>query len=106
MGLVGVGPGWADAGVAEVVSFWVDPRARGRGVGSALLAAAEDWARAAGYPAVRIDVADDNAAAIALYERRSYVPTGVTSTYPPPREHVAEHERVLRLSPEGGDAGR
>jgi ribosomal protein S18 acetylase RimI-like enzyme len=98
VGIVGVGAGWADPAVAEIVSFWVDPRVRGRGLGSALLAAAEDWARAAGYPAVRMDVADGNAAAIALYARRSYAPTGATSTYPPPREHVTEHERVLRLT--------
>jgi ribosomal protein S18 acetylase RimI-like enzyme len=47
--------------------------ARGRGVGTALLAAITDEARARGYGAVRLDVIDTNPRARALYERQGFV---------------------------------
>lgn len=46
--------------------------ARGRGIGSALMAGIEDQARARGYGAVRLDVIDTNWRAKALYERLGY----------------------------------
>lgn len=50
----------------------VAPAARSKGVGSALLAAIEDEARARGYDHVRLDVVDSNWRARALYERLGY----------------------------------
>lgn len=47
--------------------------ARGRGIGSALLAAICDEGRARGYASVRLDVVDTNPRARALYERRGFV---------------------------------
>lgn len=51
----------------------VTPAARGHGVGSALMAAIEDEARARGYRYVRLDVIDSNWRARALYERLGYM---------------------------------
>ena len=45
---------------------------RGRGVGSALLLAAEEWARRVGVHKLELHVFPYNEAAIALYERRGY----------------------------------
>jgi ribosomal protein S18 acetylase RimI-like enzyme len=51
----------------------VEPRARGRGVGRALLAAAESYARAAGRRYMSLMVTEDNAPARALYDGEAYV---------------------------------
>lgn len=50
----------------------VVPSARGKGVGSALLATLLDRARADGYTALSLSVDRFNAAAIALYERHGF----------------------------------
>lgn len=49
---------------------------RSKGVGSLLLGALCDEARARGYPAIRLDVIDTNWRARALYERHGFVATG------------------------------
>ncbi|WP_433264363.1 GNAT family N-acetyltransferase [Actinosynnema sp. CS-041913] len=54
----------------ELISLWVAPGARGRGVGDALVEAVADWA--APRP-VRLRVAPDNGHAIALYLRHGFV---------------------------------
>lgn len=97
----------ADAGVvrglllqsrdALLLSLWVAPEARGRGVGEALIDTVAGWAREHGRRRLLLDVRDDNAPAIALYERKGFVPTGVVTWLPPPREGVREHQRALRL---------
>jgi GNAT superfamily N-acetyltransferase len=89
-----------------------EPAARGRGVGRALVGALVAWARGRGFARVVLDVADANAAAIALYERMGFVPTGVTGVLTPERAHVTEHQRALALggsrppSPRQGAARR
>ncbi len=82
---------------AILLSMWVDPAARGHGVGEALIDALIEWARGEGYSRMVLDVADDNAAAVALYARKGFEPTGVTGTLPPPRDHVREHQRARSL---------
>jgi GNAT superfamily N-acetyltransferase len=57
--------------LAVVSRFFVARDARGRGVGSALMSAAEDHAGEHGLRLV-LDVADHNLDAIALYERRGW----------------------------------
>jgi len=47
---------------------------------------------------VLLDVADTNMAAIRLYARMGFVPSGVEGSLPPPREHIKEHQRVLVLN--------
>jgi len=84
-------------GTAGLFSMWVAPEARGSGVGSLLVDAVVSWAREAAYARVVLDVADDNAAAIRLYERKGFERTGATGSLPAPREHIREHERALVL---------
>ena len=85
------------ARTAGLFGMWVAPSARGCGVGRALVDAVVAWARALEYERIVLDVGDDNAAAIRLYESRGFQPTGVTGSLPAPREHVLEHQRELRL---------
>lgn len=49
---------------------------RGTGLGSALLATAEGWARAAGVPEVRLYTHERMTENLAFYPRRGYVETG------------------------------
>lgn len=59
------------------VGLMVERRARGQGVGTALLAAAEQWARHVGITKIELHVFPHNTAAIALYEGRGYVREGL-----------------------------
>jgi ribosomal protein S18 acetylase RimI-like enzyme len=65
-----------DPGVVGLISMWVAPQARRRGVGEALVREIERWARSVGARAVRLDVADGNRAAAELYERTGFAYTG------------------------------
>jgi ribosomal protein S18 acetylase RimI-like enzyme len=58
---------------AFVAYMAVEPDARERGVGRALLRAAEEGARAAGLGYVSLMVTEQNLPAVALYERGGYV---------------------------------
>lgn len=51
----------------------VTKAAEGRGVGGALLAAAEEWCRDQGYRRLTLNVFENNHGARAVYERRGYV---------------------------------
>lgn len=51
-----------------IIDIGLLQEARGRGLGRALLAWTETWARAAGSPRIRLHVAPWNAPALALYE--------------------------------------
>lgn len=62
--------------------LFVAPQARGRGVGTALLAAIAQEARARGYREVRLDVVEENTRARALYERLGYRAVARHSTGP------------------------
>lgn len=84
-------------GAAGLFAMWVAPEARGAGVGDALVHAVVAWARERGYERVALEVADGNQAAIALYERHGFQPTGRRGTLPAPRDHIGEHELELRL---------
>lgn len=96
-GMVRGGPYEGKPGDAILLSMWVSPTARGKGVGEALIDAVVDWARSEGFGRLLLEVADENAPAIALYDRKGFKPTGATTTLPPPREHIREHERALEL---------
>jgi ribosomal protein S18 acetylase RimI-like enzyme len=58
---------------AFIAYMAVEPSSRGKGIGRALLAAAEDEARRRGLPYISLMVTEDNAAARAIYERAGYV---------------------------------
>lgn len=84
------------AGIADLLSLWVAPFARGRGVSDALVTAILDWARDRGADRVALHVVEGNDAASGLYLRHGFVDFG-----PVPGTAVGgrpEHrmERVLR----------
>jgi len=98
VGLV-VGAPWRGRdGVAGLFAMWVTPDARGSGAADALVRAVVAWARGEGFRRLVLEVADENPAAVCLYERHGFLPTGATGTLPPPRTHVREHERALELA--------
>lgn len=83
----------------HLVAMWVSPSARGMGVGAALVAEAVAYARDdLGADLLFLDVADDNEAAVSLYRRAGFVPTGVTG-WLPWDERVTESELALALRP-------
>jgi ribosomal protein S18 acetylase RimI-like enzyme len=61
-----------------LMSLWVRPRARGRGAGSALVAAVLSWAEEAGKAVAWLHVGKDNEPARRLYERHGFRATGQT----------------------------
>lgn len=63
-------------------TFAVRPSLQGGGVGSALLAEAEDRARSAGLRSVEMTVVSVREELIAYYLRRGYVDTGQTRPFP------------------------
>lgn len=67
--------------IARLYSIAVDPALRGAGLGAALLDDALQQARAAGRARLRLEVRQDNVAAIALYRRAGFVPFGQISGY-------------------------
>jgi len=87
-----------DSGAAFLISMWVEPAARRQGVGSELIDALISWAKASGFSRLLLDVSDMNPAAIRLYSQKGFVPNGITSAMPPPRDHIREHQRELQLT--------
>ena len=71
----------ARSGVARLYSIAVDGRHRGRGLAAALLADAERAARSRGRSRLSLEVREDNAAAIRLYERVGYAFHGRHADY-------------------------
>lgn len=69
-------------GTAYFGTFAVRPTAQGTGIGSRLLAAAEDHARAAGSMRMEMTVLAQRSELLAWYARRGYVPTGETRPFP------------------------
>lgn len=102
VGCVRGAPDDTDPSRAFLLSMWVAPRFRDRGIGQQLVGSVIDWARSEGFGALVLDVADDNRPAVALYAKMGFEPTGETGTLPPPREHVTEHRRILALPPARG----
>jgi ribosomal protein S18 acetylase RimI-like enzyme len=78
-GLAGV---YVEDGTADLVSMWVRPSARGRGVGEALVEAAAAWAKAHHFGALYLWVTESNAPARRLYERCGFTPTGESQPLP------------------------
>jgi GNAT superfamily N-acetyltransferase len=82
---------------AELISMWVAPFARGRGVGAALLDAVIDWARADGRRRLELRVVEGNERATRLYRRCGFVDHGRLP--PVPGEEQVERLMVLDLWP-------
>jgi GNAT superfamily N-acetyltransferase len=82
-GPVGLAGGYrADPVTVELVSMYVRPAARGRGVGEALVAIVIDWASKRNAESVHLWVTETNSHAHALYERLGFTPTGERQSLP------------------------
>lgn len=73
---VGLVSATAAAGVGYIGSMWLEPAARGAGLGRALLDAACASLRARGCSRLVLSVTETNAAAIALYQSAGFSLTG------------------------------
>jgi len=67
---------WAAAGEAEILTVAVIPEARRRGVGASLVTSAGVAALVRGAESMHLEVAEDNAAARALYAKLGYEEAG------------------------------
>jgi GNAT superfamily N-acetyltransferase len=81
-GPAGLAGAYVEDGVADLVSMWVRPSARGLGAGEALVEAAASWARAHGFGSLSLWVTESNAPARRLYERCGFTPTGESQPLP------------------------
>lgn len=84
-------------GMILLISMWVAPFARGRGVGDALIDAVLAWAREQGASGVTLAVRVTNPHAIALYRRREFLDEGPIERGSPsePQERRMTH-RISR----------
>jgi ribosomal protein S18 acetylase RimI-like enzyme len=81
----------------DLISMWVHPEHRGRGIGARLLHAVVEWAAGDGAREVSLWVADGNETAAGLYRRAGFVPTGRRQPLPS-NPAVGEEEWVLALA--------
>jgi len=61
---------------ASLTSLWVDPSARGKGVGDSLIIAVIAWAKDTGYQQLMLWVTEGNTNAEELYKRHGFRRTG------------------------------
>ena len=83
---------------ARLYSLVVSSDARGRGIGRRLLQAAEEAAQRRGCTLLRLEVREDNEAAIALYRSSGYEIAGRTADY------YHDHSAALRMRKALSDA--
>jgi [ribosomal protein S18]-alanine N-acetyltransferase len=95
--VVGYAGLWFDGDDAQVMTLGVAPGARRRGVGALLLRALVGRAVALGARSVLLEVAVDNDAALALYERSGFVRFGLRRRYYQP-EGTDAHTMRLDLA--------
>ncbi|MEV8374273.1 GNAT family N-acetyltransferase [Kribbella sp. NPDC056861] len=74
-------------GVVELVSMWIAPAGRGRGIGDQLLAKVEQTAREAGASTFQLSVADGNDRAHTLYLRSGFADTDLEGDLMPDGVH-------------------
>jgi len=82
-------------GVARLYSIASKPEARGKGIGTALIEAAEAFARQRRSRALRLEVRDDNHSAIRLYERLGYHRIANLPRYYQDGTHGVRYEKLL-----------
>ena len=67
---------WDARETVTMAKAWVDPQQRRKGVGRALTRAVESWAIRAGADVLEAQVTENNAPAIAFYEKLAFRDTG------------------------------
>ncbi len=91
MGMASGVPGSGE-GTAELVSMWVSPAARGRGVADSLVEAVAAWALERGSHTLELAVMPGNSRAIALYRRLGFKQTDILGS---PTPDGSSHELVM-----------
>ncbi|MFD2469144.1 GNAT family N-acetyltransferase [Amycolatopsis silviterrae] len=79
---------------AELMSMWVAPSARGRGVGDALVRAVVRWSEGRGAGELALRVAGGNEHALALYQRHGFVARPLSEPSECEHEMVREAHRA------------
>ena len=80
----------SDREIVEVVSMWVLPKHRGRGIGDALMDAVEKWACGIGARTLKLEVTGTNISARGLYARNGF-------DYTPRANRVESNEEGIEL---------
>jgi ribosomal protein S18 acetylase RimI-like enzyme len=91
----------ATSGVARLYSIAIAPEAARRGIGVALLAAAEQATIARQRTRLRLEVHEKNAAAISRYRKSGYVMFGRYAAYYADGGHALRFEKRLTPGPAG-----
>jgi putative acetyltransferase len=68
-------------GYGEIKSMFVDPSARGQGVGDAIVRALHDLAREKGLGSLKLETGNSLHAALRLYARHGFTPCGPFGDY-------------------------
>jgi ribosomal protein S18 acetylase RimI-like enzyme len=76
LGVAGCSLRGDEAGTLDATGMWVAPHARGRNLGERLIEVVMEWGRARGARTMEFAVTETNDAAIALYRRVGFAPTG------------------------------
>lgn len=84
--------------VAMLYSMWVDPVARGEGVGESLVDECVSWARNLGFDEVRLAVVAGNPHAVGLYQRCGFALTGHEEIRERDDALIVEMSRVIALA--------
>ena len=82
---------------AEILTLAVEPPARRRGLGRTLVEGAAELAHGLGAEKLHLEVAEDNAAAIALYRAAGFVEAGRRPGYYPRSDGPAAAALILTL---------
>jgi ribosomal protein S18 acetylase RimI-like enzyme len=97
-------PGEGDR--AELISMWVDPAARGRGVAGALIDAVARWAAETGASVLELSVMPDNDRAHRTYARLGFTDSAVPGDALPDGRHEVVMRRALAALAEAPRASR
>lgn len=71
-----------DPGKTHLISMWVSPNARGKGIGKHLIDAVAGWAWARGSKAVELNVYEGNEVAYRAYLQAGFTPVGPSPDHP------------------------
>jgi aminoglycoside 6'-N-acetyltransferase I len=77
----GYAEGCESGRIAFVEGWYVDPAARGTGVGAALIRAAEEWGRSQGCTEIASDTEADNASSAAAHRAVGFAETAVVRCF-------------------------
>jgi ribosomal protein S18 acetylase RimI-like enzyme len=90
--------------VVELISLWVSPDIRGRGVGDRLIEEVVRWGRRSGATTLRLSVLDDNRAALALYKRHGFRDSGAPAPVDATRRKLFLEKPLRDPAPERTDS--